>query len=539
MKDLDRLTARFEEFVTKRMAAEGIPGVSVAMTDSEGMVYQKTFGLSDLSARTPVTPDTLFQIGSISKSFTVIALMGLVDDGSIGLREPVTDCLPWLRVRSGHRPITLHDLMTHTAGLPIGTDSTMAPESEVWVLRDLDALAPPGDLFHYSNTGYKILGLVLEHVTGRPYADVISEAVLEPLGMTRTRPVMTNDIRTTTATGYTWLRDDVPNGRRAPLSPCGWFEGNTGDGSISSVAEDMAAYTRMLINGGRGDRARVLSEEGFVAMSARHVQMEPGKEEYYGYGLDVVERSGRVYLGHTGGMAGYTSSLLVDVDARFGVVVLTNSLNEPEHISWYLMELVQALLEGRPLPEAVVPEDRYVPEDPSVYTGLYSGEDGDLEVVSKDGRLYAVVEGGELRLEGMKEDMFLLDHPRFNRFLIGFVRDDGQVSGLVNGPRSYSLSSARGSSEGAPLPAGWERFVGHYRSYNPWLTNFRIISRGGLLYYVDPTGMEEPMTLLHDDVFRIGRDERSPETVGFDMVIEGRAYRANLAGGPYTRTFTP
>lgn len=537
--DLTQLTTRFEEFVSKRMAAEGIPGVSVAITDAEGMVYQKVFGLSDLSARTPVTSDTLFQIGSISKSFTVLALMGLADKGSVGLRDPVTDYLPWLKVRSQHRPVTLHDLMTHTAGLPIGTDSTLAPESEVWALRDMDALAPPGELFHYSNTGYKILGLVLEHVTGRSYADVISEAVLGPLGMTRTYPVITNEIRRGSATGYTWLWDDVPNGRRAPLCPAAWFEGNTGDGAISSVAEDMATYARMLINGGMGDRARILSEEGFAAMSARHVRADPEKDEFYGYGLDTIERSGRTYLGHTGGMVGYTSSMLIDVEARLGVTVLTNSLNEPEHMSWFLMELVRALLEGRPLPEATVPKDRYVPEDPAVYAGVFNGSDGSLVVVSKEGGLCATVDGEEFQLEGMKEDSFLLDHPRFRRFLVRFVRDGGKVVGLVNGPRSYSLSGERGPSETPMLPAAWEAFIGHYRAYNPWLTNFRVVARDGMLYFIDPSGAEEPMTHLHDSIFRIGRDRRSPETVGFDMVIEGKTYRANLAGGPYSRTFTP
>ena len=132
MNGLGQFTGRFEEYILKSMDARGIPGLSVAVTDAERTRYLGTFGLSDISAAVPVSADTLFQIGSISKSFTALSLMTLVERGKADLHEPVKTYLPWFEVRSDHPPITLHHLLTHTASLPMGNESTMAYTGTSW-----------------------------------------------------------------------------------------------------------------------------------------------------------------------------------------------------------------------------------------------------------------------------------------------------------------------------------------------------------------------------------------------------------------------
>src|SRR5215218_9310636 len=245
-----------------------------------------TYGFADLAARTPVTPDTLFEIGSIGKSFTSLALMLEHEAGNLDLQAPVARYLPWFAVRSAFPPITVHHLLSHTAGVIAGTDPTPGVADQVWALRETEAATAPGTGFHYSNVGYKALGLVLERLTGQGYGDAIRSRVLAPLAMTASEPAITNALRPRLAVGYASLYDDRPAHPSHPLVPATWLETESGDGSLASTPEDMAVYLRMLLNRGRGARDRLLSEAGFAAMTQRIIAIRAGAEPTcYGYGL--------------------------------------------------------------------------------------------------------------------------------------------------------------------------------------------------------------------------------------------------------------
>jgi len=148
MIDISDVVERLEEFVRMKRALDGIPGLAIAVTDRTRPVHSGEYGVSDIASGAPVRKEMLFQIGSIGKSFTSIALLRLQEQGRIDIQESVTEYLPWFEVKSRHAPITLHHLMTHTAGIPIGSETTMAPESEVWELRHIETSAPPGEFFH-------------------------------------------------------------------------------------------------------------------------------------------------------------------------------------------------------------------------------------------------------------------------------------------------------------------------------------------------------------------------------------------------------
>ncbi len=539
MIDISSVVARLEEFVNTKRVLDGIPGLTMAVTDRTRTVHSGEYGVSDIASGAPVRKEMLFQIGSIGKSFTAIALLQLLEQGKVDLREPVTEYLPWFEVRSRHASITLHHLMTHTAGIPIGSEATMAAESEVWGLRQIETSAPPGEFFHYSNTGYKVLGLILETVTGKPYAEVVSSSILEPLGMTRTAPAITNKVWQRSAVGHMWLDDDRPPARSGPLSPATWFESSSGDGSISSTADDMAKYVRMLMNRGAGPGGRLISESSFELMASRHVFCgEGGEKEHYGYGLSVREDDGRSVLCHTGGMVGYTSSMLMDMDLGMGIIVLTNSLDEPEQISRFFLRLIGASSRGDDLPEAVVPKHRCDPGTLSEYVGDYIGKSRILRVREKNGSLHSIVDGVDVAMECVKDDYFQLYHPDFSLFLVRFLRSDQKLIGLGHGRDLYLLESAESESQTVP-PAAWNSYVGHYRSYNPWLTNFRIVCRGQTLLLIDPSGIEHVLVPTREDSFRVDEEPRSPETLSFDMIIMGKAQRADLSGGSCYRTFTP
>ncbi len=154
-------------YVERHRALLDTPGLALAVTDREHTLGVVVDGLANVDARIPVGPSHRFQVGSISKGFTAMALLQQREAGRLDLDAPVTDHLPWFEVHSDFGPITVHHLLSHTAGIVCGMDSTGEAAHEVWKLRETHTGWAPGERFLYSNAGYKALGLVLEAVTGQ------------------------------------------------------------------------------------------------------------------------------------------------------------------------------------------------------------------------------------------------------------------------------------------------------------------------------------------------------------------------------------
>jgi hypothetical protein len=135
-------------------------------------------------------------------------------------------------------------------------------------------------------------------------------------------------------------------------------------------------------------------------------------------------------------------------------------------------------------------------------------------------------------------DKFIVPHPAFEMFPLRMGRENGQVTEAGWGAERYARD---GFGEETPRehPAEWDAYPGHYRSHNPWLSNFRVVLYHGSLIYIDPMGEDEPLNQLETGLFRIGDDPRSPEFIRFDVVVNGKAMQAILSGGAYSRTFTP
>ena len=303
------------------------PGLTVGLTDADGTLAIRTYGLADLASQRPVTRETLFEIGSIGKSFTAVAILQLVDEGRIELHAPVDRYLPWFAVSEleEDRPITIAHLLSHTAGIVAGVDATPEAAFQVWALRELPRFSRPGERFHYSNVGYKALGLVLEAVEGRPYPDVLRARILDPLDLSATEPAITNAIRSRLAVGYDYLHDDRMGHAGAELAPATWLETETADGSIASTAADMCAFVRVLLGGGRTPTRALLSKSTFDQMTSGHAHDPHGGE--YGYGLSIRTLNGRRFVGHGGGMVGYAAAMETDPEAGLGAVVLQNAMN--------------------------------------------------------------------------------------------------------------------------------------------------------------------------------------------------------------------
>ncbi len=153
-----------------------------------------------------------------------------------------------------------------------------------------------------------------------------------------------------------------------------------------------------------------------------------------------------------------------------------------------------------------------------------------------------------IALERRGPDRFYVDHPvkreakrlhpDFALFLLRFGREEGKVVEVFHGPDWYTNERYAGPTT-FDYPEEWDAYPGHYRSHNPWLSNFRVVLRKGVLVLVEPSGDEEPLRPLGDGIFRVGEEERSPERIRFDTILNGQALRMNLSCGDCYRTFTP
>lgn len=524
-------------FAKRSLKEANLPGLAIALTDRHNLLRVLTYGLADVAAQVPVVPDTLFEIGSLGKAFTSMALLQLRDEGKVDLHAPVTRYLPWFHVQSAYPPITVHHLLNHTAGIVCGTD--LAPHGlyESWALRQTRTNAPPGDFFWYSNVGYKTLGFLLEALTGQSYQDAIQRRVLEPLGMTQTYPAITLDTRHRMAIGYCDFYDDRPEHPRHGLVPAIWAEYGTGDGCQVSTAADMARYLRMLLNRGQGPQGRLMSQEGFDLMTRHGVWTG---EDYYGYGLAWCHVDGRTSWYHGGGSARQVSAIALDPEAGLGVVIFVNRVGRT---AWAQAAAQHTLAVARagyrhealpPLPPATDPTS--IP-NATDYAGTYHAGNRVFHLTAERGKLLLTYEGQVVALERRAPDHFYVGHPDFDLFLLEFQRDGGQVVEALHGPHWYINDRYAGPARFA-YPAAWEAYAGHYRAHNPEQSNFRVVLRKGALALIWPGWAPESLEPVEEGVFRIGKESRSPETLRFDAVLEGRALRATYSGCPYYRTFT-
>ncbi|HUS15645.1 MAG TPA: serine hydrolase domain-containing protein, partial [Chloroflexia bacterium] len=475
--------ARLDAYMRQRLAEGFGPGVAVALTDHEGLRHLGSYGLADTGSGRPVTPATLFEIGSIGKSFVATALLQLHDEGKLDLDAPVTRYLPWFTVQSDFAPITIHHLLSHSSGLVAGADTTPSSPYEVWNLRHTATGFAPGTQFWYSNVGYEILGHILAAVDGRPYADALRARVLDPLGMADSEPVITQAMRPRLATGYWYRYDDRPTPAAEPPLPATWVEISAASGSLACTPADLAAYLRMLLNRGVGPRGPLLSPASYARMIAPVV---PAYDAYsYAYGLFVghlPERGGRHIISHAGETIGYHAVMLGDLDAGLGVVLLTNGPEPGMVEAEWILDLFGGATHGTLLPE--LPGPRPVPtviSNATDYAGEYQGTAGSLTVRADGERLLIDHAGASVPLERwLGGDSFIVAHPALAHAALVFSRTDGVVVEAFHGGDWYTNSRYSGPPSFA-YPPEWDAFVGRYRTYSPWMNNFRIVIRKGQL----------------------------------------------------------
>jgi CubicO group peptidase (beta-lactamase class C family) len=335
-------THALETFVLERMAKTKLSGVSIALIEGDQIVWSRGFGLRDREQGLPATPQTNYNIGSVTKSFTCVAIMQLQERGLLSIEDPVEKFLD-LRLKPFGEPIRIRHLMSHTSGLPAtaylenllryhhgATDKFLPLGTIQDMLAFMNGAADwietrPGERWFYLNEGYVLLGAIIEKLTGRPYADYIREEILLPLEMNRSfhqRALAQQDPEM--AVPYAVEKDGRHVAKQYP-----WGQAEADGGLISNVL-DLARYVQFYLRGG----TPLLSPRSIEQMAkpwVRTPNQTPAGEPvgYYGLGLSSTTLFGHRLVGHTGLMYVATAAMRFLPERKLGAVVLANGSGYP------------------------------------------------------------------------------------------------------------------------------------------------------------------------------------------------------------------
>jgi D-alanyl-D-alanine carboxypeptidase len=533
-----------DQYVAQYLRDMNAPGLTLALADADGVQRVCAYGVEDLQRRTPLSADKLFHIGSISKSFLALCLLQLRDAGRFDPHRPINEYLPWLRYDGFDRPITAHDLMTHSAALP---DGPLFPPDPAFRYR---ATAAPGSFFHYCNMGWSALGLLVEMLDGQPLADVLRTRIFTPLGMTETEGALSLDLAGRLATSYEPVWTDRPYPRQGALVQSAFIASTQAAGCIASTAGDMGRYLQLLINRGalgrserqRGEHAeqRIVSSEGFALFTHPHIAADEfGPGSSYGYALAIDQLDGHTRLKHTGGMVSFASALQVDLDAGVGVFASINAMQgyRPTPVAEYALRLMRACREGTALPPVpgAVPATRI--DGAADYAGTYTGSGGRQLKISVEGeRLFLEHRGARVPLESAidPDHAFIVQHEDYAHYALLFTRGGTDGKGPVVeagwGEDWYAAPAYQGPRE-FTAPAEWSRYTGHYRSEDPWIGTVRVVQRRGRLWVNGVT----PLEPVGENRFYLRDEPASPEWLGFSDIVNGRAMLLHFSGNVLPR----
>lgn len=309
---------RIDDLVRREMARRKIPGASVAVLRGGKLVKIAGYGFANAETATPATPDTLYALASVSKQFTAAAVLMLVEEGKIGLDDPIRAHLDGLP--EAWQPATVRHLLSHTSGIPGYTEvpgffdeplRRYTPTQLLALVTDKPLKFAPGARWDYSNTGYYLLGMLVEKVSGKRWDAFLTERIFQPLGMTRTRLNDLEAVLPGRASGYGSSPRGVVNVPMVhPTQP-------GAAGALVSTARDMARWLAAV------DSGRLLPKAAWER-AFTPVRLADGKTAEYGFGWQVDTVNGRRRIAHGGGIPGFSTWDMRVPSERLSLVILTN-----------------------------------------------------------------------------------------------------------------------------------------------------------------------------------------------------------------------
>ncbi len=451
------------------MARHRIPGVALAVALDGHRMLARGLGWRDVEAKLGVTPNTVFPVASVTKSFTALAIMQLQDAGRLSVADPVIAYLPEFRTpdAAATSRLTIHHLLTHTSGLPLlpsrqfafardaardfdSTDLPVrldsrppidTPEQFMEFLSDIawTPLAPPGRFFSYSNEGYVLLGAIVERVTGLPYDRYVRRHILEPLDLRETAfdTEMPNEhLETAVAYVTKWVR-----GAETVVPLPRWWTSKVWlpSGGICSSVGDLVRYLNLYHPSVTERGERIVSQAALEEMMRPHAWVSP--RSTYGYGFLTTDYGGETIVGHPGGRVGASANVLFVPQRGLNIAALANKECGYGAIPWSATFCALNLLLG--LPVDFRPSPYALHRLPNARLRAYVGQyDGSGEVGSGDRRITVGVHrrGLVLDMDGRTYiarpaggDGFILRKDGEEEYMKFHMNGDGRAWGLQLG----------------------------------------------------------------------------------------------------------
>ena len=432
---------QFDALLTPLFPADG-PGAAVLVARDGKVLYRKGFGLADLETRQAVAPEDVFRIGSVTKQFTSALIMRLVERGKIGLADDITKYLPDYPTQ-GHK-ITIENLLNHTSGIANYTDlpawqphmvDSMSHEALIDLFKNEPLNFPPGEGWAYSNSGYYLLGVIIEKVTGRSYAQNLQSEIFGPLGMTHSgygtdEPSMPGEVH-----GYTRDGDNVVPA--APLSMTQPFAA----GAIVSSVDDLLKWDNGL-NAGK------VLKPASLKRTFTPVKMKSGQAPGYGFGWVMGDYEGHPLQWHNGGINGFFSHVTRLPEDHIYIALLLNN-ESPTFDGDFLATKLNAIAVGRPLPEPGA--FSMTTDQLERFVGVYEADSTNVRYVTREGdKLFSQRKGGG------KLELFPISDSEFGfvgrAAQLAFSRDaSGAYEGVTIQQSGVSIRYRRTND---PVPAG-------------------------------------------------------------------------------------
>lgn len=479
---------------------EGEPGAVVLVIQGGKVVHKKGYGLADVENKTPIGLDTAFDLASVSKQFTAMAIMMLVERGKLSYDDNLSKFFPELPPYA--KAISVRHLLNHTSGLPDVITPDMHRAGYQPASKDLlpllvgrkDAVFAPGDRFQYNNTGYVLLALIVEKVSGKPFPLFMKENIFQPLGMSRTqvwdesKPIINNR-----AIPYT---QEAGSFQSLPFGSDTYIYGAKG---VVTTADDMykwdqALYTEKLV------KASTLKEAFMPA------KLNNSRESYYGYGWNIGNDHGLNMFRHDGGYLGFRTVIARYPDQQFTVIILSNTRTVASTSS-IAGRIARIYLGDRMKLPATVNVDQEVLRN---YVGTYRADGGGPATdvtVDGNGLMIMITGQGAHRLEPLSPSEFFDEEAENIRFK--FNRDEkGNVTSFTfkGGGRE---ETHRKLTVAVVDPKIYDAYAGQYQLAPGFI--IKVTNESGHLF-IQP-GEEKKVELRPESEYRFAAAEGGPNIV--------------------------
>lgn len=485
-KETNGLTSDFDNMLSQEFKSDE-PGATALIAHNGQIIYERAFGMANLELQVPMHVDNVFRIGSITKQFTAVAILQLMEEGRLDLQDEITKYIPDYPTQG--QKITIENLLTHTSGIQDYArmkdtkqrgNLDFTPREMIDYFKNQPMRFIPGSKWEYSNSGYFLLGYIIEAITGKTYSKYLEDNIFKPLGMKNTSYASDRRLTKNRANGYSKGDDGFENA--AYLSMTQPYAA----GGIQSTAEDIFLWNKALLS------SKLITKESLNRAWTPHL-LTDGMKTHYGYGwrFGYIQDSPSIW--HGGLINGFMAVALYLPKEDVFVAVFSNcDCKSTEDMTAKLA----ALAIGKPYDYKPIPvADSLLPW----YTGVYENEEGDQRIITLSGnQLYSQRgRGPKAPIEAYYEDRFFFDDNPL--VTIEFARDEqGEVDKLITRSRDGNDVWIR-THKAIPSPDGMkldERILDQYSGKYEIAPEFSfVVTKEHGRLFIQGTG-QEPIEIV-------------------------------------------